>query len=104
MIAILATWLLASAAAAEQDRCQARLEVKLTPDVPNPRDPSFLSALAASPLYELTWVSSTDETVVLNLKGPATDYQCQQEINRIGRDTHILDLKVVPASGPPGEG
>ncbi len=81
--------------AAAPEKCRARLEVKLTPDVPNPRDPSFLSALAANPLYQLTWVSGTDSMAVYDLTGPATDYQCEEEIKRLRRDAHLMDLKVL---------
>src|SRR3979411_1929370 len=42
------------------DRCHARLLLRLTLDVPNPRDPSFLSALTANPLYEMVWVDGND--------------------------------------------
>lgn len=86
------------ALAAAQDRCQARLEVKLTPSVPNPRDPAFLSGLAANPLYALTYVGEGEDSVVLDLTGPATDYRCEDEINRISRDAHVLDLKVLQST------
>ncbi|HEV7441902.1 MAG TPA: hypothetical protein VGO18_04860 [Steroidobacteraceae bacterium] len=77
------------------DRCHARLSLTLTPDVPNPRDPSFLSALSANPLYTITWVEGSDSTAVVDLTGPATDYHCTEEIKRLSRDAHILDLKVL---------
>jgi hypothetical protein len=67
----------------------------LTPDIPNPRDPAFLSGLAANPLYRLTWVKGTDLTAVIELTGPATDYHCEDEIRRISRDAHIMDLTVL---------
>ena len=86
-----------NAVAADADRCQARLELRLTPDVPNPRAPAFLSALTADPLYELKWIDGTDSTAVLELEGPATDYHCENEIGRISRDAHVLDLKVLQA-------
>jgi hypothetical protein len=69
--------------------------VKLTPDIPNPRDPAFLSGLAANPLYRLTWVKGTDLTAVIELTGPATDYHCEDEIRRISRDAHLMDLTVL---------
>jgi hypothetical protein len=79
------------------DRCHARLLLRLTLDVPNPRDPSFLSALTANPLYELVWVGGNDTTATVDLMGPATDYHCEDEIKRIRRDAHIMDLKVLQA-------
>jgi hypothetical protein len=94
--AALATVLNVGAAeSAVPDRCHARLLLKLTPDVPNPRDPTFLSALTANPLYAITWVEGNDTTAVVDLTGPATDYHCEDEIRRLGRDAHILDLKVL---------
>lgn len=77
------------------DRCHVRLLLRLTLDVPNPRDPSFLSALAANPLYEIVWVEGNDTTATVDLIGPATDYQCEDEIRRMRRDAHIMDLKVL---------
>ena len=84
-----------AAGSAVPDRCHARLLLKLTPDVPNPRDPTFLSALTANPLYAITWVEGNDTTAVVDLTGPATDFHCEDEIRRLGRDAHILDLKVL---------
>ncbi len=77
------------------ERCHARLLLQLTPDIPNPRDPSFLSALTANPLYEIVWVEGNDTTATVDLIGPATDYHCEDEIKRIRRDAHIMDLKVL---------
>jgi hypothetical protein len=85
----------AAVASAAPDKCHARLLLKLTPDVPNPRDPSFLSALTANPLYVLTWVEGNDTSAVVDLTGPAIDYHCEDEIKRLSRDAHILDLKVL---------
>jgi hypothetical protein len=80
--------------AAAPEKCSARLEVKLTPDVPNPRDPSFLTALAANPLYQLIWIEGTDTLAVYQLTGPATDYRCEDEIKLLRRAAHVMDLKV----------
>jgi hypothetical protein len=76
------------------NRCHARLLLKLTPDVPNPRDPVFLNALAGA-LYELIWVKGNDTVVTLDLTGPPSDYHCENEIERLSLDGHILDLKVL---------
>ena len=84
-----------TAGAAAPEMCRAQIEVKLTPDIPNPRDPSFLSALAANPLYQLLWIRGTDTTAVYELRGPATDYKCEDEIKLLKRDAHVLDLKVL---------
>jgi hypothetical protein len=76
------------------ERWHARLSLKLTPDVPNPRDPTHLSTLTANPLYQITWVEGDGTNAVVDLIGPATDYHCEDEIRRLGRDAHIMDLKV----------
>jgi putative membrane protein len=81
--------------ATNADRCEAQLEVELTPDVPNPREPAFLSALAANPLYMLTWVEGSKSRAVLRLTGPATDHRCEQEIMRIARDAHVRNVQVL---------
>jgi hypothetical protein len=83
---------------ATPDRCQARLVLTLTPDVPNPRDPSFLSALTSSPLYEIIWIKGHDTTATVELRGPATDYHCEDEIKRMRRDSQIEELKVLNRS------
>lgn len=84
-----------TAGAAADEMCRAQIEVKLTPDVPNPRDPSFLSALVANPLYQLLWIRGTDTTIVYELRGPATDYNCEGEIKLLKRDAHVEDLRVL---------
>jgi hypothetical protein len=78
-----------TAGAAAPEMCRAQIEVKLTPDVPNPRGPSFLSALAANPLYQLLWIRGTDTTAVYEPRGPATDYKCEDEIKLLKRDAHV---------------
>ena len=80
---------------ATPDRCHARLLIRVTLDVPNPRDPSFLSALTSSPLYEIIWIKGHDSTATVELRGPATDFHCQEEIKRMRRDSQIEELKVL---------
>jgi hypothetical protein len=83
---------------ATPDICQARLVIRVTPDVPNPRDPSFLSALTSSPLYELIWIKGHDQTGTVVLRGPATDYHCSEEIKRMRNASQIEELKVLSQS------
>jgi hypothetical protein len=40
-------------------------------------------------------VKGTDLTAVIELTGPATDYHCEDEIRRISRDAHLMDLTVL---------
>ena len=83
------------AESATADTCYARLRLTVTLDVPNPRDPSFLSALTSSPLYELIWIKGHDQTGTVVLRGPATDYHCGEEIKRMRNASQIEDLKVL---------
>jgi hypothetical protein len=83
---------------ATPDRCHARLLIRVTLDVPNPRDPSFLSALTSSPLYELIWIKGHDQTGTVVLRGPATDYHCGEEIKRMRNASQIEELKVLNQS------
>lgn len=76
--------------------CFARLLVTLTPDVPNPKAPSFLDSLSADPLFQLTWERATQNSVILDLTGPLPEYRCRDEIRRIRRDGRIVWLTVLP--------
>ncbi len=76
------------------EKCHARIEVELEPTIPNPRDPAFLSGLAANPLYTLTWFDGHDDIAVYDLTGPATDYRCEGEISRLRKSAHVRELNV----------
>jgi len=80
---------------AQQDACRARIEVTLDPEVNDPRDPSFLSSLLATPGYQLTWVSGNDETTIYDLKGPASDNGCADMIEQIGKSSAVLNVRIV---------
>ncbi len=82
-------------AAAQGGRCTARIEVQLDAEVSNPRDPSFMSSLTASPLYSLTWVRGEGSRVVYVLNGPGTDVRCQQGIAMMRRAASVLDVRVL---------
>jgi hypothetical protein len=83
--------------AAAPDACHLRLAVDLTPDVPNPRDPGFLGSLLSDPLFRLTWVQSSDSGIVVELTGPGPDYRCKNAMTQLGKNTHVLQVKVVEA-------
>ena len=87
-----------SANAQGPPNCSARLLVKLTPDVPDPRAPSFLDSLSADPLFHLFWVRTSADSVVLELTGPGPEYRCRSEIRRIRQDGRVVRLQVL--SGP----
>ena len=94
--------------AAEQGACDVRVAVELTPDVPNARDPGFLDSLMADPSFLLTWVSDTDSGIVVDLTGPGPGERCKDALKELSRNTHVLNVTVLPAGdnahGSPGIG
>jgi hypothetical protein len=79
--------------------CNMRLALTLTPDVPNTQDPGFLGAILSSPQYQLTWVGGDDTSATVQLTGPGPSSQCEAALNKLSRDAHVLDVKVLA----PGE-
>ncbi len=80
--------------------CTLRLIARLTPDVPDPRNPAFLSALANNPAYSLTWAGHVASGERLVLRGPGPAYRCREELARMRRDSHVIDLQVSDDRGP----
>jgi dolichol-phosphate mannosyltransferase len=76
-------------------QCRARLAVSLSPEVPNPRDPAFLSSLAGEPGFRLVWLGHSDMSQTLELIGPGPAYRCTREIERMRSDARVLDIRVV---------
>jgi hypothetical protein len=90
----------AAAMAADQpEACNMRLALTLTPDVPNSQDPGFLGSILSSPTYQLTWLSGSDTNATVLLTGPGPSSQCQNAVNKLSKDAHVLDVKVLA----PGE-
>ena len=85
-----------TANAASPAPCAMRLSVELTPDVPNPRDPGFLSSLLSNhPEYRLTFLQQDDDSVVvLDLGGPGPEYRCQNVIETMRRDGRVQSVHV----------
>jgi hypothetical protein len=91
--------LLIAPATAAPPRCELRLAVKLTPDVENPRDPSFLSGLLGNNAgYSLIYQRRRDDDarVVLDLTGPGPDYLCDGVVESIRRSGFVLAIDVLP--------
>jgi hypothetical protein len=84
-------------AAAQSAKCTLLLKVRLTPDVENPKDPAFLSALVGDPAYSLVLVSASDYTEVLRLSGPPNSCRKQLEIMR--RNAYVIDISVMDNEG-----
>lgn len=98
---ILVTTLLLSAAvlcghaAAAPRTCDLQLTVHLTPDVPNPSDLSFLSALVGNPQYALTWIEQSENgDVLLELTGPGPRVNCQRVVDAMRRNAHVESITV----------
>jgi hypothetical protein len=75
--------------------CDMRLNVGLTPDVPNPRDEGFLSSLLSNnPAYRLTFLRQGPGAVVLDLTGPGPAYSCRRVVETMRRDGRVLSIDV----------
>jgi hypothetical protein len=85
-----------TAAVASPARCDMRLTVELTPDIPNPRDVGFLSSLLSDHAsYRLSlWQEPSDSLIVLELTGPGPDYRCENVVEAIRRDGRVLSVHV----------
>jgi hypothetical protein len=74
--------------------CSRHLSLQLTPDVPNPRDLSFLSSLVTTPGYQLVWRGQADGTIEVELSGPGPEDQCRAVIAAIRKDGRVLAVNV----------
>lgn len=85
----------AQVSAAPPAPCSMRLNVELTPDVPNPRDPGFLSSLLDNhPAYRLTLVRQDDASdIVVELSGPGPQEGCDEVIDTIRKDGRVLSVQ-----------
>jgi hypothetical protein len=90
----------AAVAGTPPPRCDLRLTVELTPDVPKARDAGFLSSLLSNDLgYQLTLQQQRDGSIiVVELTGPGPGYRCQNAIERIRKDGRVLSVHVQRAS------
>jgi hypothetical protein len=82
--------------AASPASCDMRLGVVLTPDVPNPSNPGFLSSLLSNhPSYRLTLLGQDrGSLIVLDLSGPGPAYRCENVIETMRRDARVLSVDV----------
>jgi hypothetical protein len=92
--AMLAVAFVGNSAAASHPVCDRRLSVELTPDVPNPLDPGFLSSLLSNQVsYRLTLLSLRPGSVILvELTGPGPEYLCQNVIEAMRKDGRVLAI------------
>ncbi len=87
-----------AAIAAPTATCDLRLGVMLTPDIPNPADPGFLSSLVSNhPGYRLTLRrEERDSVLALELSGPGPESGCRNVIETMRRDARVLAVRVEP--------
>lgn len=89
-----------AAASSAQEPCHARLLISIDAEVPDTRNPAFLSGLLANPQYRLSWVTGDSSSAVYDLSGPAEDQGCANGIDQIRRGAAVLDVKVLEFEAP----
>jgi hypothetical protein len=85
-----------SAAAAPAAPCDLQLKVQLTPDVPNSRDPGFLSSLLGNHSgYQLSLQRQRGDFVIdLELSGPGPEYGCRNVLDALRKDGRVVFIQV----------
>jgi hypothetical protein len=90
-----------AARAAPPASCDVRLAVQLTPDAASTRNHGFLTSLVADPQYDLRWIQGDDTIAIVELIGPGSDDQCSEGVNRLGRSSHVVTVRVLaPGTDP----
>src|SRR5215470_1751309 len=76
--------------------CALRLSVEVTPDVPDPTDPGFLSSLLSNhPGYQLYLLDKVDDTHVdLQLQGPGPGERCREVVDSMRNDGRVSSIDV----------
>jgi hypothetical protein len=76
--------------------CALRLSLEVTPDVPDPTDPGFLSSLLGNhPAYQLYLLGKVDDThVILQLQGPGPGERCREVIDSMRNDGRVSSIDV----------
>lgn len=99
-VAILAALLVSNSAAASPAACDMRLNVELTPDIPNPLDSGFLSSLLSNQAsYRVTLLDRRPGSVILiELTGPGPDYLCRNVVEAMRKDGRVLSIHLEQGS------
>ena len=94
--AVLITVLAGNRAAASPPVCSMRLNVELTPDVPDPLDSGFLSSLLSNQVsYRLTLLEQRPGSViVVDITGPGPGYLCRNVVEAMRKDGRVLSVHV----------
>jgi hypothetical protein len=93
-VALLATYLVNADQPIAAPKCALQLSVEVTPDVPNPSDPGFLSSLLGDNAgYQLFLLASVDDTHVnLQLQGPGPAERCQAVVDSMRNDGRVVSI------------
>jgi hypothetical protein len=85
-----------AAVASAGERCDARLTVTLSSDVPNTGDAGFLSSLLNDPTtYQLELLRQDEASVVeLDLSGPGSESRCESVIETMRKDARVESIRV----------
>jgi hypothetical protein len=92
---LIAALALTSAAGAQETGCTLRLQVWLTPDVENPKDPAFLSSLVGDPAYRLVLLRTLEGSEILQLSGPPNT--CHSKLTMMRMNAYVLDIHAIEA-------
>jgi hypothetical protein len=78
--------------------CEMRLRVELSPAVPNPREPGFVSSLLGNhPQYRLSLQGHDLENpsvIALDLAGPGAEADCGQVVKSMRKDGRVVSVEV----------
>jgi hypothetical protein len=85
-----------STATAEENVCDARLTVELSPSVPRASDDGFLSSLLNYHVtYHLELLRQDDSSVIeVDLTGPGPSYRCQNVVDSMRKDARVESIRV----------
>jgi hypothetical protein len=77
-------------------QCALRLSVEVTPDVPNPTDPGFISSLLGDNVgFQLFLLNRIDDTHVnLQLQGPGEMSNCRAVVKTMREDGRVSSIQV----------
>ena len=85
-----------SRAVADENVCDARLTVELSPSVPRASDDGFLSSLLTNhSAYRLELLRQDDSSVIeVDLTGPGPSYRCQNVVESMRKDARVESIRV----------